>query len=539
MSHSELLLINGNVITMARPNTRAEAVAVRDGRIVSVGLQKGVAKSVGNGARVLDLQGKTLVPGFIDVHNHMMLYGLSLAQVDCRAPPIRSISEMVKRIRARAKDERKGSWVRAFGYSQFAVEEKRHPNRGDLDEATSEHPVVLRHFSFHAAVLNTAALALCGITRDTPDPPGGTIVRNPATKEPTGLLLERAQSLLDRTAPPPQPPQMKKAIAEASRDFVKLGITSLQDPGWVSHETTSYLRAYREAEREGDLLVRVGVMVNGEMLDSFLQERSGALIGDGLVTVGPVKLFADGVVNLRTAAMTEPYSDLHDQRGILVTDEEELARRVMKANDAGLQVAVHAIGDGAVDATLDAFEESSKNSPRGLRPRLIHAVILRPDQIVRTKKLRAVVDVQPIFLKALGNQFSLAVGPERNKLILPFRTLMTWGISLGGGSDAPCTDASPLSGVAQSMGRFTSSGGVHEPEQGISAEDALRMYTSMAAYNCGEEALKGSIEPGKLADLAVLSANPLDTIAEDMWKITVDMTIVGGRVVYEHDRTER
>jgi len=531
----KLALIHGNVITMDESNPRAQAVFVLGDKILKVGSDAEIEVLMDDGTMVIDLEGKTLVPGFIDCHAHPMGYGQSLMAVNCATPPVASIEEMIERIGEAAEGKTDGEWILGRGYDDFKLAERRHPNKWDLDKAAPKNPVMITRLCGHISAVNSLALEMAGISKDTPDPEGGRIDRDPVTGEPTGVLRGGARQALRELIPPPTFGQLRKGINLAAEKFLAKGVTSVSDAGVGSPLNT---RAYQAAIREDRMPLRVNLMMSSEVLRELVSLGIKTGFGDDRLKIGAIKIVFDGSSSGRTAALSEPYKDVPDSTGILYLSQEELNQRVLAAHRAGFQVGVHAIGDRAIIGVLDAFEAALKELPReDQRLRIEHCGINSPAIVKRIKEMGVVPVPQPIFLYGEGESYRAGLGEERVRWAYPMRSWMDSGIKVPMSSDCPATSGeeliSPLLGIYVAVTRKTDAGVELAPEQKIYVEEALEAYTLNSAYATFEEGVKGSIELGKLADFAVLSDDPTAAPSDSIKDIAVDMTIIGGNVVYK------
>jgi len=531
----KLALTNGNVITMDEEHPKAQAVFVVNGIITKVGTNTEVWALIDNETEAIDLKGKTLVPGFVDCHAHPMSFGQALSRVDCRTPPTHSIKEMVKKIRLAAAEKRPGEWIIGNGYDDFKLAEKRHPNRWDLDEAAPNNPVIVTRMCGHVTVANSYALRLGGVTKETKDPEGGRIDRDSATGEPTGVLRGPAQGLLRGLRPPATMKDLGKAINLASKEFLARGVTSVSDAGVGGADT---VKAYLTAIREDGMSLRVNMMMSLNTLQELAKLGLSTGFGDEKIRIGAIKIVLDGSSTGRTAAVSEPYLDTPGNTGILYMSLEELNKNVLAAHRAGFQVGIHAIGDRAIVAVLDAYEAALKELPRkDHRHRIEHCGICSQSIVARIKALGVLPVPQPIFLYGEGESYRAGLGEERVKWAYPMKSFLENGIRVPMSSDCPATSGaeliSPLLGIYVAVTRKTDAERELGPEQKISAYEGLKAYTLNSAYACFEEDKKGSIEPGKLADFAVLAEDPLTVPPERIKDISVDSTIVGGKVVYK------
>lgn len=534
---NKLALINGNVLTMDNEKPGAEAVLVVGDRVAEAGSNKGVEKLVTPDTEVIDLEGRTLIPGFIDCHAHPMGFGQSLLNVDCRTPPITTIGEMVEALGRAAAGKSEGEWVMGRGYDDFKLREKRHPTRWDLDEAASDKPVMVTRLCGHVSVVNSMALEMAGITKNTPDPEGGKIDRD-ESGEPTGVLRGGARDPLRSLIPKPGVEQLRRGINLAAGEFLARGVTSVSDAGVGDPDT---VRAYQLARGEDGMPLRVNLMMSHQVLGELMRLGLATGFGDEWLKIGAVKLVFDGSASGRTAAMTEPYVDTPGNTGILYMPQEELGRRVLAAHEAGFQVGVHAIGDRAINGVLDAYEAALRRHPKqDHRLRIEHCGINTPRIVERIKHLGVIPVAQPIFLYGEGESYRAGLGEDRVEWAYPAKSWMDAGIIVAFSSDCPATSGSelisPLLGIYVAVGRKTDAERVIGPGQRVEAEEAVKAYTLNGAYATFEEDIKGSIKPGKLADFAVLSDDPTKVNAEKIKDIAVEMTIVGGRVVYRRKR---
>ncbi|MFV0276953.1 MAG: amidohydrolase [Parahaliea sp.] len=534
----------GVVLTMDPDKPAATAVAVSGNRIVAVGDDDEVGAYVGADTRVTELAGKTLIPGFIDSHSHLVFQGLSLSHfVDINSPPIGTVTgidDIVTRLRERAATTPPGQWVIGTGYDDTLVREHRHPTRQDLDRVSTEHPVWVIHVSGHMAVGNSLALAAGKVNADTPDPEGGVIHRD-ARGEPTGLLEEGAamwpiqQLALGELTPE----DYLRAIAAAENDYASKGVTTAQD-GAANKGTLSLLVTARQ---QGLLKTRVMVY---PIIDVSLEQIEGKYTppfeNDDFLRVAGTKVFSDGSIQGYTGYLTQPYfvprDPAHpDYRGYPQVDRETLTENVKRVHAAGGQVAVHGNGDAAIDDILHAFAEAQKANPRAdARPIIIHSQMARDDQLDTMAGLGVVPSMFNMHTYYWGDRHrDTFIGPERAARISPAKSADARGIHFTFHSDAPVVPMEPLRMLWSGVTRKTSSGKVLGPQQQVSPERALRALTLDAAYQYFDEDKKGSISVGKLADLVVLSANPLTVAPDEILDIQVQETMVDGKVVYRKE----
>ena len=523
----KLALVNGNILTMDDTRPRARAVYSFHGRILRVGSDSDVKPLIDAETEVIDLKGKTVVPGFIDCHAHPLGYGYGLMRVNCRSPPVESIEEIIEKIRLAAKEKPAGAWILGTGYDDFKLAEKRHPNRWDLDKAAPENPVMITRMCGHVSVVNSHALKLAGITRDTPDPEKGQIDRQQQTGEPTGVLRGPARGPIGGLIPPPTPEDMREAVRLAAEGFVARGVTSVSDAG--SGRDT--VQAVWKAVHEDGIPLRFNLMMAQSTLDHVLEVGAATGFGDDHIKMGALKMVLDGSTTGRTAAVSVPYLDTPGNSGIFYQDLQSFRETFVKAHKAGLQVGVHAIGDRAITQVLDAIEEALKASPRKAhRHRIEHCGICTPEINLRIRDLRALPVPQPIFLWGEGESYRAGLGAERVEQVYPMRSWLDLGIATPMSSDCPSTSGgeliSPLLGIHVAVNRRTDADKELGPSQKITPYEGLKAYTVYSAYACFEDDNKGSITEGKLADFAVLEDDPTQIEPAGIKDIRVHMTII-------------
>lgn len=528
MLYADLVLLNGNVITMDNRNPRAEAVAIRDGRIIFVGLSDEAKALIGERSKVIDLKGKTIVPGFIDTHIHLIGFGFSLMWIDLR--DVSSISELKEKVREKVRETGEGRWILGRGWDQEKFVERRYPNRWDLDEVAPNNPIVLRRVCGHICVVNSKALEIANITRDTPDPEGGKIDRD-ERGEPTGILRERAMALIWEKIPSPSLEESLRAAELACKEAVKHGITTVH---FVS-ATPEEFKLLQLLRQLGKLKLRVCLYMSGKALDHILSLGILRGFGDNFLKINGIKLLVDGSLGARTAALREPYADDPENRGILVMSYDELRSLIERVHCAGLQLAVHGIGDRAVELIINAVEEVLERNPRSNhRHRIEHASIIDLDLIKRMKKLGMVAAVQPRFI--ISDFWAVdRVGVHRAKWVYPLKTFMREGVYIGGGSDCPVDPLDPIYQIYSAVTRGKYEGiklYKYTPEECLTPVEALKVFTINAAYLGFEEDVKGSISPGKLADLVILSDDITSICEENIKDVKVLATIVDGKIVH-------
>jgi predicted amidohydrolase YtcJ len=530
-------LVNANVLTMDPARPRASAVVVAGGRITALD------EVPAGTAHVVDLRGATVLPGFHDAHNHMTGFGMSLGEVDLRSDAAGTLDELYAAIARRAETTAPGEWVVGSGYDQNKL--GGHPHRDALDRAAPGRRVWLRHTSGHMCVVNGVVLADLGVDAAATEIPGGRVATEDGGR-PTGLLEERAQLLVGSLVYPYPLAELADAIARAAAEYLKEGVTSCTEAGigggWVAHSPAE-LAAYQLARDQGRLGVRVELMTAGEVLHPLgahagddrplgldLGITSG--FGDEWLRLGATKIFADGSLVGRTAAMNDPYAG-SDQAGYLQADAADLQALIIAAHRSGWQVATHAIGDRAIDVVLDAYEQALERYPRrDPRHRIEHFAVVGPKQLARAAALGVIAVPQGRFASELGDGMLAAVGRDRHAWLYRLRSLLEAGMVLPGSSDRPVVAGAPLLGIHDMVNRQTSSGAPFNPDEAITARQALRAWTWGSAYASRQEHVKGSIAPGMLADLVVLSEDPTAVAPERIAGLEVLATIVGGEIRY-------
>jgi predicted amidohydrolase YtcJ len=539
----DLLLVNANVLTMDPGRPRAAAIAISGGRIRGLPGDPAQVRAT----RVADLGGATVIPGFHDAHNHMVAFGMSLGEVDLRSPGIADLGQLYAAVKARAAGTSDGGWVIGSGYDQNKI--GGHPDRDALDRAAPGRRVWLRHTSGHMCVVNSAvladlALADLGLDTGPPDVRGGRIATDQSGR-PTGLLEEQAQQLVGALVSPHPVSELADAIGRAGAHYLSEGITSCTEAGigggWIGQSPVE-LAAYQAARDSGRLRVRTELMIASDVLHPLgshpgdgmdlgldLGLRTG--FGDDWLRLGAMKIFTDGSLIGRTAAMHDAYAC--GEHGYLQEDPADLRARMIAAHRSGWQVAAHAIGDRAIDLALDAYAAAQARYPRpDPRHRIEHFAASRPDQVTRAAKLGVIAVPQGRFASELGDGMLAAVGPNRHDWLYRQQTLLNAGMTLPGSSDRPVVQGAPLPGIADMVNRRTAAGAPFNPGEAITAHEALRAYTSGSAYASHQEHLKGSITPGKLADLVVLAEDPTIVSPDRIAGIVVLATFVDGLCRY-------
>lgn len=523
---------NGRIFTMDDGRPTAEAILTDGERILVVGDLVAVRDAAPPGAETVDLAGAALFPGFIEAHNHTLMYGLGLASLDARPSQLPSIEALVDAIRERAASTPPGGWIVARGYDDNQLDEKRHPDRHDLDRGSPDHPVFLVNGSGHLAVANTEAVRLAGIDAGTANPQGGEIVRD-AHGEATGLLLETSQQLVRAVMPEPTVDDLVAAAQACHDRYVAAGITASHTAGVNSPEEVTAHQLWRERAANP---MRVTMMIGKTMFPAFRDSGLRTGFGDDRLRVGPLKLFSDGSLIGRTAAVSQPFLEDPNPNnlGMEMMPQEELDAIVLDGHRHGYQVAIHAIGDRAIEMCLDAYQRAQQAIPReDTRHRIEHCGILRPDLISRLVDQRVLPVSQPIFIREYGDGFIRHLGRERIALTYPFRSLLDAGIPLVFSSDCPVSAYEPLKSIQASVEERTGSGADYALGEAITAHEAIRNYTVNAALAGFAEDRFGRIRPGMLADFTILADDPAGAEPSAIDTIPVVGTVIGGELAYE------
>jgi len=510
-SAADLILHHAHIIPLDESKPGAAAVAIRGNRITAVGTDPDILSHKGPQTELIDCQGKTVVPGFNDAHCHPIALAASLLSVDCGPASVRSILDIQEAIHHRARQTQRGSWIRANGYNEFYLTERRHPNRRDLDSAAPEHPVKLTHRSGHACVLNSKAMELLGITAETEEPQGGMMERDLDTGEPNGLLFEM-NTFVDGKMPSLTEDELESGIRLANEAFLANGITSLQDATW--NNSAGRWQLLRRLKERGELLPRVSMMTGADALE----ERPSFSYGGSAehLHLGPVKL----IIQTATGSLNPP--------------QEELNRLVLKVHGMGLQLAFHVDETETLEAAITALEYALPRVPRpDHRHRMEHCSVCPPHLMKRLKETGAMVVTQPPFIYYSGERYLATVPPGDLKWLYAIGSLRSAGIRVAASSDAPVVPFNPLVGICAAVTRGAASGQTLLPHESTSPLEALQAYTIDAAYADFEENSKGSISRGNLADLVVLSDDPRAVPPEQIKDIQVLTTILDGKAVWQ------
>jgi predicted amidohydrolase YtcJ len=535
---ADLVFKNGNIYTANEHHPRAEAIAVRKDRIVFVGSNRDAQKYVGKTTRVVDLNGKTVLPGMTDAHHH--LFGVGFREMTLNLEGITSLEDFLAKVKARVDQTKPGAWVTGRGWIETFWHPPAFPTRWDLDKVGPNNPVFLDRADGHGAVANSAALKIARVDKNTPSPFGGEISKDKQTGEPNGMLLDAAQDLVQSHIPGPTPEDTERALILGVNRNVQLGWTQVQDAGGSYADVALARRLYGE----GKIKLRIYKALSAPGRESQQLFRDGPIIGEqgNRLTVRTVKLYADGSLGSRSAALLEPYSDKPDTSGFLTIKEEVLGPFLEEALRKGVQVETHAIGDRGNRFILDAYEKAFKAVPPAARKireprwRIEHSQIVNPADIPRFAKLGVIPSMQASH--AIGDlHFAPSrLGIARLAGAYAWQSFIKSGSIVPGGSDAPVERGEPMiefyAAVARKDMKGFSGAGWH-PEEAVTREQALKMFTVWPAYAAFEEKLRGSIESGKLADFTVLSADIMKIPEMEILNTRCVMTVIGGEIVYE------
>ena len=529
---ADIALIKGRVWTVNPAQPWAEAVAIKGEKILEVGSSKKIKKLISSETQVIDLKGSLVLPGFIDSHTHFLDGGFSLLSIQLRE--VRTREEFAARIREKAKRIGEGDWILNGDWDHEQFDPPELPSKEWIDEVTPHNPVCVNRLDGHMVLSNSLALKIAGISKDTPSPEGGEILKDPRTGEPTGILKDAAMDLVMRHIPEPTFTERLRAAELALKHAAEKGVTSVHDMGPASN-----LEVYATLLKDNKLTARLTVYIPITEAEALAGLESKIPADKNLLRIGGLKGFVDGSLGSSTALFFEPYEDDHQKKGLLHSQmfpEGIMEKRIQAADRANLQVAIHAIGDRANNILLDIFETViSRDEKRDRRWRIEHAQHLLASDIERMARLRLIASVQPFHAIDDGRWAERKIGRQRCRLSYAYKSLLDKGVRLAAGSDWTVAPLDPLSGIYAFATRRTiddKNPGGWFPEQKISLEQAIKAYTLNGAYAGFSEKAKGSAEQGKLADLVVLSRNIFEIPAEEIMKTEVIMTIFNGKVIH-------
>lgn len=530
---ADRVYLNGQVLTVDGQDRQVQSIAVKDGKVLRVGSNQDMDAVRGKQTEVVDLQGKTVIPGIQDAHSHFTYTGILSFQADLNSPPIgtvRDIAQVQERLRSQMQKYPDMEWVTGSGYDDTLLAEKRHPTRADLDAVSATRPIFITHISGHLAVANSAALARAGITRDTASPSGG-VIRRGADGEPNGVLEETAVQMVRSLQPPLSAEQYLQAIENAGRLYVAQGVTMATE----SATSAAMVKVLDSLAQQGRLPIRIAAEPTVDELNAAL----ALPLASGKVRITGIKEFGDGSIQGYTGYLSQPYYTPFNgdpsYRGFPRYPREELARRVELVYAAGKQVLVHGNGDAAIDDILYAFESAQAKHPQAkVRPVVIHSQMMREDQLDRLQALGGIPSFFVLHTYYWGDRHrDIFMGPARAARMSPLASALKRGMKYTIHTDTPVVPMEPMRLMWSAVNRLSTSGQVIGAEQRVTAAQALRSLTQNAAYQHFEEKERGSLEAGKYADMVVLSANPLTVDPMGIKDIQVLETIVEGKSVYQ------
>lgn len=510
MPTADLLLYGGRILTLSLTRPTAEAIAIADGKILAIGKERDLRVLASPRTQKISCAGRTVIPGFIDPHLHLFAWASRLCGTDVSSAC--SLADIHTLLTDRLSHLAPGAWLRGYGYDEFFLYEKRHPTRFDLDTVSITHPIILRHRTGHAAILNSTALQQAGIDRSFTPPAGGIVERDPATREPTGVVYELEKFL--RTVIPPLPnDEFMAAVQQASNELLHHGVTSFHDAS--AGNTLEDFALFQRLRDNGILQSRAMVMIGSDSLPQLTEAGLTPFSGDEHLRLGSVKIM------------------LHEGGGEVYPPLDELNEMVWQAHRQGFQVALHAVEEGPICAALEAIDTALQRQPRtDHRHRIEHCTLCPPPFVEKLIETGAAVVTQPGFLHFYGEKYRAEIAPELHGWLYRSKSLLASGVPVAGSSDCPIAPLAPLISLQTAMTRKTQQGTLLNPQEQLTLNDAVTLFTSAGAWLSFEEGQKGKIMPGMFADLAVLDGDLIRTPAEEVGKLKVVMTIVGGKVVW-------
>lgn len=538
----DTILYNGKIYTLGNRGTVAEAIYIKGNKIAFIGENEEALRFKNKDTKLIDLEGKMAVPGFNDSHMHLLSYGYTATKIELNNA--KSIEDLILlgKERLNSGNLKKGDWILGRGWNNDYFDDNRLPTRYDLDKITTDFPICYTRVCGHILVVNSKALEVVGIDRNSPQVPGGKFDLD-ENGEPLGIFRENAMDIIYSAIPDPDIDSIKSMILKCSEDAVKQGITSIQTDDFEQLPKKDYekiIKAYLELIDEGKLKVRVYeqcLLPDMKKLKSFLEKGYTTGWGNEYFKIGPLKLLADGSLGARTAYLTEPYNDDNSTRGIPVFSQEEMDELVLTAHNGGMHVAIHGIGDGAMYMACESIEKALKENPReDHRHGIVHCQITDVNLMNKFKELNLVAYVQPIFLHYDMHIVEDRIGKERARYTYNWKRMIDMGIHVAGGSDCPVEKFDILPNLYSAITRKDLNGYPENgwlPDQKLTIDEALRIFTVEGAYASFEENIKGTLEPGKLADVVVLEKNLYDIQPDEIKDVKVDFTIMDGKVVYE------
>jgi len=531
---ADLALVNGKIVTVDDLDSIREAVAVKFGRILAVGSRGDIEALIGEGTRVIDLGGRTVIPGLIDSHGHIIREGaVRRINVDLsQETGVRTIADLQARLAERAAETPPGEWVTGYQEDDSKLAERRHPTRWELDEASREHPVIISTVGGHLSMANTRAFEMAGVTKETPDPVGGKFDRDPETGEMTGGLHEAAIEMIRPGGPvEPTREQSYEGAKQILQECAALGLTGIYDT-----VDGPQIRAVLDLKNRGELPIRVRMDVRIQLLPELDKLGVYRGLGDDWARICGLKFFFDGAISARTAAVTEEYLNKPGFYGVMATTREIATETIMEAYGKGYRISAHANGDRAIAMYLDIMEEAQARYPReDPRNRDIHCTVITPELVERIRELGILPTIFGPYPYYHGDKLLPAFGEERLERMFAARSFLDAGVRVAAHSDHPCAPHPPMMGIHALVNRTTKAGRPIGRSQKVSVMEALRLYTINAAYQQFDEDRLGSIEAGKLADMVVLGEDILTIPPEMIIDTPIDMTIVEGRIVHSRE----
>jgi predicted amidohydrolase YtcJ len=530
----DIVLINGKIITVDSNDSIVEAVAIKGNKFHAIGTSEEIINLIGRKTKIIDLHGKTALPGIVDSHTHPSNICSRFLELDCRAPPIKSIDEILLKVKAKAKNLGPEKWVRGVAFNDSKLDERRHITRWEFDEVSPNNPVFIISDTGHQAITNSKALEISGISENTPDPPGGELERD-IDGVPTGLLYENALGLVRKHIPEYTLEELIDGYRKTVEQFSEWGITS-------THNASSKfkdIRAYKHLLDEGVRRLRMNLMMSvnlkepGDVLDALILAGIESGFGDDWIKIISIKIMGDGSGAGGTCCVYEPQNRGTRGIGLWMTEPEQVEQLVLKSHNSGLRVSIHSIGDRGIDMALNCIEKAQKLNPvPDMRHRIEHNSLCTQKQLKRIKHLGVAPSSSIGYMYGLGDQYKENFGPERSRWLHPHNTMKKMSIIAGGNSDCPVTFYGPFVQMYAAITRKTSSGQIVGLEEAISVIDAIRVYTWNGAFLSKDEDRLGSIEPGKLADMIIIDKDILTIPEEEILNIKVLKTIVDGKIIY-------
>lgn len=510
---ADLILHNARVVTWDAERPFADLVAIKGDRILATGSRHDLARLEGPRTRLVDCEGGAVLPGINDAHCHPLALAVVLLSVDCAPEAVEDIAGIADAIRRRAVHTAEGEWIRAVNYDEFHLRERRSPTARELDQAAPRHPVILMHRTAGHCVLNSLALQRAGITRDTPDLPGGRLERDPVSGEPTGKIVGR-NAQVEAALPPIAEDELRRGMKLATGQFLAHGMTSLQDTGW--NNRLRHWQEWRCLVECGATVCRVSVLMGTDALDEMHDAGLSMGAGDSRLRIGGIKLALD------------------ESTGCGAPPQEDVNRLALRAARAGFGVALHVSDVPMLEGALTAIQYASKQHPEAEGHfRLEHCTVCPPALLLKARSSRAIVVTQPAFLRYMGQPYLEQATPEQADWFVPLRSLRRWGVTVALSSDAPLVPCNPWIGIEAAVSRRTATGQVLGSREGVTLLEALEMYTQGGAQASFEADRKGRICPGMLADLMVLDRDPCRTEPGEIQELRVVRCIIGGKIVHD------